>query len=66
VVGVHVLHVDGKVAQTPHTHARAQIDRLMCDPMLACEGTAGCMAVTDQQRLTIPRGQQVAVELRSP
>jgi hypothetical protein len=65
MVGVHVLHVDGKVAQPPRTHTGAQVDRLMRDPVLACKGTVSGMAVTDQQRLPIQPGQQVTVELRS-
>ena len=65
MVGVHVLHVDGKAAQTPHAHLGAQVDRLMRDPVLACKGAVSRMAVTDQQGLPVEPGQQVTFELRS-
>ena len=65
MVGIHVLHMDGKVAPPPRTHPGAQIDRLVRDPVLACKGAVGGVAVTDQQRLPIEPGQQVTLELRS-
>jgi len=64
VIRVHVLHVDGQVAQTPHTHIGAQNDRLVWDAVLACKGAVGGVDVTEQQRLSIQSGQQVTVELR--
>ena len=57
--------MDGKVAQTPHAHPGAQVDRLVRDPVFACKGAIGGMAVTDQQGLPVETGQQVTLELRS-
>jgi len=65
VVGIHALYMDGKVAWPPRTHPGAQIDRLVRDPVLACKGAVGSVAVTNQQGLSIEPGQQVTVELRS-
>ena len=65
MVGIHVLHMDGEVAQSPRTHSGAQVDRLVRDSVLACEGAVGSMAVTDKQRLPVEPGQQVTLELRS-
>ena len=65
MVSVDVLHVDGKVTQPLRTYPGAQVDRLVRDPVLACKGAVGGMAVTDQQRLGIEPGQQVTLELRS-
>ena len=57
MVSVDVLHVDSKIAQSSRTHTGAQADRLVHDPVLACEGAVGGMAVTEQQRLRIEPGQ---------
>ena len=45
-------------------HAGAQIDCLVRNPVLACKGPVGGVAVADQECLRIKSGQQIAFELR--
>ena len=49
----------------PDPDAGAQVDGLVRNPVLACKGAIGAMAIADQQRLRIEPGQQIALELGS-
>ena len=65
MASVGALHLHSKIAQSSCPHSGAQVDRLVHNPVLACKGAVGGMAVTEQQGLRIEPGHQVAVELRS-